>query len=341
MTASTAAPPAVALHSGDGRWRLSIALFSIPLGLAGLGGTWTAAAGVLDTPAAPAHVAYAAAATLWTVFTVGYVVGTVRHTSTSFRIELRHPLLGPLTAYIPVTAVLLSAHYSPRLEAAGEWVTYIAVLALVVNAAALVAHWLTGSLDENLTHPGYLLPVTAGPFIVSIGLVGTGHERAAIAAFGVGSYFSLVLGALITSRVFFGTPLPTQFKPVLSIIVSPPATAGLAWFAITGGHIDALQVAITGVTLFLLLVQLFLIPDYLTLAFTAQHWVFTFPLAVLGTLAIRWSGELGGDGSRAVAWAALSVTSALFLLIAAGTVRDLVRWGNRRAVRARNSPSQP
>ena len=179
--------------------------------------------------------------------------------------------------------------------------------------------------------------VTAGPFIASIGLVSTGDERAAIAAFGVGSYFSLVLGALITGRVHFGTPLPTPFKPVLSIIVSPPATAGLAWFAITGGRVDDLQVAITGVTPFLLLVQLFLLPDYLGLRFTAPHWVFTFPLAVLGNLAVRWSADLGGDGWAAFAWVVLAITTALILLIAAGTIRGVVRWSTERALRSRKA----
>ena len=245
MTATTSPTASVVPQPAENeRWRLPIALFSIPLGLAGLGGAWSAAADVLDAPTAPSEIAWAAAAALWTIFTVAYVAGTTRHV-TGLLAELRHPLVGPLTAYIPVIAILLSIHYSTYWGEAGEWLTYLAIGALAVNAAALLAHWLAAPLDENLTHPGYLLPVTAGPFVASIGLVETADEGAAIAAFGVGTYFSVVLGALVMGRVLFGTPLPTPFRPVLSIFVSPPATAGLAWFAIRDGRVDALQVSIT------------------------------------------------------------------------------------------------
>jgi tellurite resistance protein len=259
-------------------------------------------------------------------------VATARHQTASFRLDLRHPLLGPLTAYIPVIAILLVAHYSSSLGGAGQWLTYVAVLSLALNAAALVAHWLTATLDQDLVHPGYLLPVTAGPFIASIGLTSAGHHRAAMAAFATGAYFSLVLGAVITGRILVASPLPAAFKPVLSILVSPPATASVAWFAITDGRIDDIQIALVGITLSLLLVQVFLIPGYLALPFTAQHWVFTFPLAILGNIAVRWSAEAGGRGWAIVAWTVLGGTTGLILLIAAGTLRDLVRGSRCRAL---------
>jgi tellurite resistance protein len=70
-------------------------------------------------------------------------------------------------------------------------------------------------------HPGYFLPVTAGAFIAAIGLVSVGSHGAAVAVFGIGIFFWLLLGAVITSRLFFGSELPVPFKPVLSILLSP------------------------------------------------------------------------------------------------------------------------
>ncbi|WP_213065560.1 hypothetical protein, partial [Acinetobacter baumannii] len=130
-----------------------IPLFSIPLGLAGLGGAWSAASELLDASDVPADVAWGSAAVLWVVFTAAYVVSTAWHRSATFRLDIRHPLLGPLPAYIPVIAILLVAHYSSSLGGAGRWLTYAAVLSLALNAAALVAHWLTAPLDLELLHP--------------------------------------------------------------------------------------------------------------------------------------------------------------------------------------------
>ncbi|TDD29326.1 TDT family transporter [Kribbella turkmenica] len=301
---------------------LPIALFSIPLGLAGLGGAWEAAGRHLGAPAAPADLAYAASAVVWATFTGMYVVGAIRNDSGGFKVDLRHPLFGPLTAYVPVIAILLIARYATGLGQAAQWLTYVAVAALAINAAALVAHWLSAPLEQDAMHPGYFLPVVAGPFIAAIGLVAVGDRSAAIAVFGVGTYFWLLLGAVITSRLFFGTPLPEPFKPVLSILLSPPGTASLAWFAITNGEIDHLQAAVGGVTVFTLLVQLFFVPDYLRLPFSSQHWVFTFPLAVAGAIGVRWAAGLEFDGWEVVAWLILTVCTVSILAILGCTLRD-------------------
>lgn len=334
-TADTSVPrSATTPHTaGSSGWSLPISLFSIPLGVAGLGGAWAAAAQLLGVSDVPATVAYASAGVVWAVFTGYYVVGTIRHDTGTFRADLRHPLIGPLTAYIPVIAILLIAHYATRLGAAAPWLIYTAVAALTVNAAALVAHWLTSPLDENALHPGYFLPVTAGPFIASIGFMSVHHRAASVAVFGVGIYFWLLLGAVITARLFFGSPLPQPFLPVLSILLSPPGTASLAWFAIMGGGIDDLQVAIGGVTAFMLLIQFFFIPDYLRLPFTPQHWVFTFPLAVLGNIGVRWAAGSNVDGWQVLAWVILGISTASILAIVGGTLRDVARWLGARPTR--------
>ncbi|MCW2761672.1 MAG: family transporter [Marmoricola sp.] len=284
---ATTVPESVAGSSAPARRAMPVALFSIPLGLAGLGGAWSAAARLLGASEVPADIAYAASTVVYVVFTAVYVVGTVRHEGGGFHVHLRHPLFGPLTAYLPVIAILLVAHYAPDLGDATRWPCYAAVAALSINAAALLAHWLRAPLDPNTLHPGYFLPVVAGPFIASIGLASVGDRMAAVAVFGVGAYFWLLLGAISTGRLFFGSPLPQPFLPVLSILLSPPATASLAWFAVMGGQIDQVQAAVGAITLLTLLSQLFFLPDYLRLPFSSQHWVFTFPLAVLGNIGIR------------------------------------------------------
>ena len=136
-----------AKNTGFSGWALPISLFSIPLGLAGLGGAWAAADQLLGASDVPAGLGYAASTIVWAVFTVVYIVGTICQESGSFQVDLLHPLLGPLTADIPVIALLLIAHYATRLGGSARWLCYAAVVALAINAAHLVAHWLTAPLD--------------------------------------------------------------------------------------------------------------------------------------------------------------------------------------------------
>jgi tellurite resistance protein len=51
-------------------WTIPISLFSIPLGLAGLGRAWAAATRVLGASDVPACIAYAASTFVWAGFTV-------------------------------------------------------------------------------------------------------------------------------------------------------------------------------------------------------------------------------------------------------------------------------
>jgi tellurite resistance protein len=332
---STEAVATTAKKAGSSGWSLPISLFSIPLGIAGLGGAWTAAAQALDVSDLPAQLAYAVAAVIFVAFTLVYVVGTIRHESGSFHLDLRHPLTGPLTAYLPVVAILLIANYADRLGELAPWLIYVSVAALAINAAQQVAHWLKAPLDQDALHPGYFLPVVAGPFIASVGLVSVDAREAAIAVFGVGIYFWLLLGAVITSRLFVGSPLPPPFRPVLSILLSPPGVASVAWFAIADGRIDQVQAAVGGITLFMLLVQLVFLPDYLRLPFSAQHWVFTFPLATVGNAGVRWAAGVHFDGWQLVAWIILAISTVSILAIVAGTLRDVGRWFVRRSAQGR------
>jgi tellurite resistance protein len=302
-------------------WALPISLFSIPLGLAGLGGGWTAAAQLLGAPAWPASVAFGAATLVFAAFTLTYLARTFSPGTGGFHIDLRHPLLGPLTAYLPVIAILLIAHYAPALGPVAPWLIWLAVLGLALNAAALFAHWLKHPMDSDAMHPGYFLPVTAGAFLAAIGFVSVGRHGEAVAVFGIGVFFWLLLGAVITSRLFFGSELPLPFKPVLSILLSPPGTASVAWFAITHGAVDDLQAALGGVTLFMLLVQLFFVRDYLRLPFSTQYWVFTFPIAVLGNIGVRYAAGLRFPGWQVAGWASLTVSTALILAIVVASLR--------------------
>jgi tellurite resistance protein len=114
---------------------------------------------------------------------------------------------------VPVIGILLIAYYANRLGGAASWLCYAAVALLAINAAALFAHWLKAPFDQNALHPGYFLPVVAGPFIAGVGLMSVGDRTAAIGIFGVGIYFWVLLGAVITARLFFGSPLPQPFRP--------------------------------------------------------------------------------------------------------------------------------
>lgn len=104
-----------------------------------------------------------------------------------------------------------------------------------------------GNLPFAGRYPGYLLPTVPGPFIASVGLGFSGWQQAAEGAFRVDGFLWLVIGALIFARLFTGAPLPNSLKPLLSVLVSAPATGGMAWFIIARGQPNPVEYGLLGI----------------------------------------------------------------------------------------------
>lgn len=313
MSSVTAAP---AVRPG-----IALSLFGMPLGITGFAGVWTITAQDLGAPTWVPEVLYAVASVIWVVFTGLYVVTAIRGEAVLGG-DLRHPLLGPFSAYIPVVAILLTAHYSQHVYTVFAWLCWASVLLLIAVAAKLMAHWLTAGVDLDAVHPGFFIPFVAGANVASIGLSQIGQHGPALGAFGAALFFWVVIGAVIMARLFVGGPLPEPLTPALSAFLAAAATGNLAWQVAHPGGIDQVQIILTGVLIVMVAVQVALLPDYRRLSFSQSWWIFTFPLASCSNYAVRWFTEVQPEGWRAWAWLIVGLTTAFFAYVSGRTVMD-------------------
>jgi tellurite resistance protein len=296
----------------------ALSRFGIPLGLAGLGGGWSAARSTLGSPMWPEEILFGAAGSLWLVLTAVYVFRGLRRKGT-FRADLRHEVAGPFASFIPLVGILLSSHYSQYLPPWGAWLCVAFIAALAIVAAQLLAHWVTGGVSMQSIHPGYLLPVVAGSFVASIGFSSIHAHDAAMAAFGVGAFFWLVVGTVVTVRLMTGGALPPAATTGLSAYLAAPATANIAWMVSHPGPVGAVQLGLTGVLVMMALMQVMLLPEYRKLPFTQMFWVFTFPVGATTNYAIRWLATTDLPGREIYGWTILGLATAFTLVIAART----------------------
>ncbi|MGF6832387.1 tellurite resistance protein [Paenarthrobacter sp. TE4293] len=315
--------PVERLNAEPGMHELS--RFGVPLGLAGLGGAWSAARSTLDFPLWPEETLYGAAAALWLLLTALYVFQGLRSRGT-FRSDLQHEVAGPFASFIPLVGILLSSHYSSYVPLLGTWLCVASIAALAIVAAQLLAHWVIAGVSMQSIHPGYLLPVVAGSFVASIGFTSLHNHDAAMGAFGVGVFFWLVVGAVVTLRLMTGGALPPAAKTGLSAYLAAPATANIAWMVSHPGPLGTVQLGLTGVLVMMALMQVMLLPQYRKLPFSPAFWVFTFPVGATTNYAIRWLATTGVPGREIYSWAILGLATAFTLAIAARTAaRTLAR----------------
>ena len=312
----------------------ALSRFAIPLGLAGLGGGWSAARSSLGSPTWPEEILFGAASSLWLILTAVYVFRGLRRKG-AFRADLRDEVAGPFVAIIPLVGILLSSHYSQYLPPWGAWLCIGFIAALAIVAAQLLAHWVTGGVSMQSIHPGYLLPVVPGFFVASIGFSSIHAVDAALAAFGIGAFFWLVIGTIVTVRLMTGGELSPAATTGLSAYLAAPATANVAWMVLHPGPVGAIQLGLTGVLVIMLLMQLMLLPEYRKLPFTQMFWVFTFPVAATANYSIRWLATTDLPGREIYAWMILSLATAFTLVIAARTIPTAIAPKS-----ARRAPAQ-
>jgi len=216
---------------------------------------------------------------------------------------------------------LLLAH-APRTR-----VFYVLDLAVgavwAIATAALVAHWITTPRERHAIHPGFSLPVIGGPFIACVSLQANGWHSLAQAIFAIGVFFWMMFGTLIVGRLMTEERLSDARFPTLAILMVPPATASIGWFALNDNRVTTVGTGLAGVLAMMALVQLFILPEYLRRPFTISAWSFSFPLASTANTVCHWAIAAPNPQSRLFAWATLVIATVIIGLLAALTVRKV------------------
>lgn len=269
--------------------RIPLNVFSIPFGLAGLGGSWLIMANFRHAPSAVADVLFLLSALAWLAALLAYLRYLCASGWAAFRRDLTDPVAAPFASLAVIVPLLLAEDgLYPHAATAGRVLVDVFLALTVLAGAWFTGDWIYRPLDVDKLHPGYFLPTVAGGLIAAGGAAEIGQRRLAEAMFGLGVLCWLVLGSIVMGRLFVRPLLPGPLLPTVAIEVAPPAVATLAYFAIRGDRIDPVATALGGYGLLLALAQLRLLPAYLRLPFMISTWAFTFSWAAVASAALVW-----------------------------------------------------
>jgi tellurite resistance protein len=280
------------------RLRVPPNLFGMTFGTAGVAATWHAAAPAFGAAKWVSAVLYLLAAVLWLALVVAYLLQGPRQWAD----DLRHPLLAPFVAVPVVVGMLLGAALSEWAFDAGRVLVIVFVIATILLGGWLTGQWIVADLAPGTMHPGYFLPTVAGGLIGGLTSAEVGLPALGWLSFGIGVVCWLVLGSVVTNRLFFTPALAPPLVPTLAIELAPPAVAGLAWFALTHTTGDPVAYGLAGYVVLMALVQLRFLPLFRRLTFQPGFWAFTFSYAAAATDAVIWL-----DVRRPAGWVAYTI----------------------------------
>jgi tellurite resistance protein len=261
--------------------------YSIAFGLVGLATVWHLADSLYGLSARIGDALFLLTAVVFLLFFVTLVIKLVLAPKTVLA-DLTDSAIGPFFSLLPITGMLLTVGLEPYALDAARVLFLVFFVAIVLLGGWYMGQWFVAAPDADTFSPGYFLPTVAGGLLgadsaASFGMIGLGWM-----SFGIGMISWLMLGPIILHRLYFRPGLPAALISTLAIVIAPPVVAGNAYFVLTGGRIDLLAYVLAGFTVLMTLVQLRLVPLYLTLKFSPGWWSFTFAYAATAAYALRW-----------------------------------------------------
>jgi tellurite resistance protein len=296
-------------------------LFAITLGIAGLAQAWHAAVPVLATPQAVPDALDILDAALWLVLVGAYLAQGPR----IIMADLRDPVLSPFVSASALTAMLLAAALATDAFTAGRVLVVVSVAVTIALGGWLTGQWMTGGIELDSVHPGYLLPTAAGGLIGANAAAQVHLHALAEASFGIGVICWVMLGSMTLNRLFTRPALPSALVPTMAIELGIPAVAGSAYFALAGRTVSFVACVLGGYAVLMALVQVRLIPVYCRLSFTPGAWSFTFAYAAAAADALVWLAITKPPAATGYAIAVIALITAFVSWIAFRTVVLAVR----------------
>jgi tellurite resistance protein len=296
-------------------------LFAIALGIAGLAQAWHAAVPVLGIPQAVPDALDVLDAVLWLVLVGAYLAQGPR----IIKADLRDPVLSPFVSASFLTALILAAALAKDAFAAGRVLVIVCLAATIAIGGWLTGQWMTGGIDPDSVHTGYLLPTAAGGLIGANAAAQVHLHALAEASFGIGVICWVMLGSTILNRLFTRPALPSALIPTMAIELGIPAVAGSAYFALAGQTVSLVACVLGGYAVLMAVAQVRLIPVYGRLSFTPGAWSFTFAYAAAAADALGWLAIKKPPATTGYAIALLALLTAFVAWIAFRTMILAVR----------------
>jgi tellurite resistance protein len=293
-------------------------LFGIALGMAGLALAWHAAVPLLGIPQTVPDALDVLAAVLWLVLVGAYLVQGPR----VILADLRDPVLSPFVSASAITAMILAATLAQDAAAAGRVLVIVFLAVTIAIGGWLTGQWMTGGIEPDSLHPGYLLPTAAGGLIGANAAAQVHLHALAEASFGIGVICWVLLSSMIMKRLFAGPALPSALAPTMAIELGVATVAGSAYFAVAGRTVSFMACALAGCAVLMAVVQVRLIPVYRRLSFTPGFWSFAFAFAYAAAAsdALGWLAISRPPGTTGYAIVVITLLTGFVAWIAFRTV---------------------
>ncbi|MDB6145560.1 MAG: dicarboxylate transporter/tellurite-resistance protein TehA [Pseudomonas sp.] len=293
-------------------------LFSVVLGLAGLGQAWRVAVRLWNAPPAVGEIVLLCATLVWLGLLIGYLMHAIQQPARTVD-EFRHPVAGGTPALLGISTLLICQALLPY-SLALAWVLAIAG----ISWQLLYSVWHTGTLwqggrQPTDSTPALYLPTVAGNLTGASALGALGYPEWAWLLFGAGVFSWLALEPLVIRRLWHGEPLAVAQRSSIGIQFAPPVVCAAALLVIAPDTPAFGLLMLLGYSFYQMLIGLRLKSWLGTQPFGYSWWAFSFGVVSATVTCVK----LAANGVPAAATLAMPVFVGANVFIGYLCVRSL------------------
>lgn len=331
MTAETSSSPANRLAY------FPINLFGAIMGFSGL----TLASLKLSNLGYLSHTIFELLAVL-TIFlfltiTFTYALKAIKHPH-EVQHDFQHPIAVNFFPAFSISLILLSLIMKEFSMPVADILWHLGMVIHLLLTIVILNSWLHHE-KWQITHmnPAWFIPVV-GNIIVPLGAVHFSHPELGWFFFSIGLVFWVLLFSLVVYRLFFHPPMMKILEPTLFILIAPPAVGFTSYIALQGGEIDAFAKILFYTALFLTILLLSRLPQFIKVPFALSWWAYTFPIAAMILAAF----EMYKAMQLAIyLYIAVSLLIGLTILITHLSLKTLMAIKNKQLCKPHPTPPKP
>lgn len=265
---------------------VSIQVFPLVLGLAGLSLAWSKAHQVIGVPLAVGDAILILSAVAFAVLIGLYAVKFVYCRGVVLS-EFNHPVTMNFFPTISVALLLFSVGTTQRQMELAEGLFAVGAALHLILTLVIVNRWISREFEIIAFNPSWFFPAV-GNIIAPIAGAKLGFVEVSWFFYSVGMTFWVVLFTVILYRIVFHAPLNTTLVPTLFMFIPPPAFGFMAYCALNGGIVDPVCKVLYYLSLFMTLLMLTRAGHFLKVPFAMTCWAYTFPLAAIATASLEY-----------------------------------------------------
>lgn len=261
---------------------------------------------------------------VWVLIAGLYLVKALKYPA-SIQTELNHPIRLSFFPTISIGMILISLNLMPYSEIGATVAFWVAVAGQLFFTLVILNRWLHHEhfkVEHN--SPAWFIPIVANVLLAVPG-VQLGYTEVSYFFFAIGLVLWLPMLGVTLNRAFFFASIPKPLRPMLFVMIAPPALIFLAWIELKSGSLDDFAVVIFFFALFMVLMLVSQFKHFLGISFNLSFWSYTFPLTAVTIAAFSFYAIVPQTQYLVIAVSLYLVTAAVVTAVTVLTISAAIR----------------